>query len=180
MPEANKTRKVTLYRFDEDRLSLQHDSDLLIGDAFVDAALYNQGGQWYLFLTPKQHSHTHLMIYVADDMRGPYKPHPLNPVKIDCRNSRQGGRIFEMNGRIVRPAQNSTEHYGQSIILNEITAISEDYYEEKEIMEIKPLRNSKYNKGIHTINGDKHITVFDAKRFTFTIEGFIQQLRQRL
>lgn len=180
MPEANKTRKVTLYRFDEDRLSLQHDSDLLIGDAFVDAALYNQGGQWYLFLTPKQHSHTHLMIYVADDMRGPYKPHPLNPVKIDCRNSRQGGRIFEMNGRIIRPAQNSTEHYGQSIILNEITAISEDYYEEKEIMEIKPLRNSKYNKGIHTINGDKHITVFDAKRFTFTIEGFIQQLRQRL
>ncbi|MGN0032305.1 MAG: hypothetical protein ACI358_00745 [Candidatus Limimorpha sp.] len=180
LPEANKTNKVTLYRFNEETLSLQYDCDLLTGGAFVDAALYRHNGLWYLFLTPKEQSHTHLIIYMSRDMRGPYEPHRMNPVKIDCKCSRQGGKIFEINGKIIRPSQNSTEHYGQSIVLNEIMELSEDSFVEKETMEIRPLGNTKYNKGLHTINGNGEITVFDVKRFTFTLSGFIQQLKQRL
>lgn len=181
IPEANKTGKVSLYRFEETDFhpSLQRDCDLLDG-FFVDSTLYQHSdGKWYLFTTPQKQAHTHLLIFVADDLRGPYRPHFNNPVKVDCSNSRMAGKIQNIDGELVRPAQNSTHHYGESITLNKIIQLDEYQYIEEEIKEIKPNKKWRYNQGIHTINSDGVMTVFDAKRFTFTLRGFVQQIRQK-
>jgi len=182
IPEANKTGKVALYRFDETGRDscLQWDCDLLDGN-YVDSTLYHHtDGKWYLFTTPQKRSHTHLMLFVADDMRGPYHPHFNNPVKVDCSNSRMAGKLQMSVCDLVRPAQNSTRHYGESITLNKIIQLNEYQYIEEMLKEIKPDKNWTYNKGIHTINSDGGITAFDAKRFTFTWQGFIQQIKQRV
>ena len=181
IPESNKTNKVSLYRYVDsgEGASLQWDSDLLQG-CFVDSTLYHHSdGKWYLFTTPQYHPHTHLMLFVADDLRGPYRPHFNNPVKVDCSNSRMAGKIQNIDGELVRPAQNSTRHYGESITLNKIIQLDEYQYIEEAIKEIKPDKSWKYNQGIHTINTDGGITVFDAKRFTFTLRGLMQQIRQK-
>ena len=182
IPEANKTNKVSLYKFveTENFASLQWDSDLLDG-RYVDSTLYHHSdGKWYLFTTPQKQGHTHLLIFVADDLRGPYRPHYNNPVKVDCSNSRMAGKIQNIDGDLVRPAQNSTLHYGSSITLNKIVYLSEYKYIEEAYNELKPDQKWKYNKGIHTINSDGEITVFDAKRFTFTLTGLRQQIRQKI
>ena len=176
IPEANKTGKVSLYRFENDRLT--YDCDLLQGK-YVDSTLFIQDNKFYLFTTPQSQPHTHLLIFVADDLRGPYRPHFNNPVKVDCSNSRMAGKIQNIDGELVRPAQNSTLHYGSSITLNKIVQLSEYQFVEESYKEIKPFENTPYNKGIHTINSDGGITVFDAKRFTFTWQGFKQQIRQK-
>ena len=180
IPESNKTSSVSMYRFVEthDRASLQWDCDLLQGK-FVDSTLHFHEGKWYLFTTPQNQPHTHLLIFVANDLRGPYRPHYNNPVKVDCHSARPAGKITKIDGELVRPAQNSTRHYGKSITLNKIIQLNEYQYIEKETKEIKPDKTWMYNKGIHTINSDGDITVFDAKRFTFTLIGFIQQIKQR-
>ena len=183
MPEANHTGKVTLYKF-VDKIanglgaSLQADSVLLEGN-FVDSTLYHDDGHWYLFTTPQKEPHTHLMLFVSDDLRGPYRPHPANPIKVDCRSSRPAGKLIKMGDELLRPAQNSTHHYGESITLNKIIKLNEYQYIEKEVKEIKPLHESVYDKGIHTLNGDDTITVFDVKKFTFTWEGVRQQFKQK-
>ena len=176
IPEANKTNKISLYRFDNDRLTF--DCDLLEGK-FVDTTLFIHNDRFYLFTTPQTHPHTHLFIFVADDLRGPYRPHYNNPVKVDCSNSRMAGKMQNIDGELIRPAQNSTRHYGESITLNKIIQLNEYQYIEEAIKDIKPFNNTPYDKGIHTINSDGGITVFDAKRFTFTWKGFIQQWRQK-
>ena len=176
IPEANKTNKISLYRFDNDRLMF--DCDLLEGK-FVDTTLFIHNDRFYLFTTPQTHPHTHLFIFVADDLRGPYRPHYNNPVKVDCSNSRMAGKMQNIDGELIRPAQNSTRHYGESITLNNIIQLNEYQYIEEAIKDIKPFNNTPYDKGIHTINSDGGITVFDAKRFTFTWKGFIQQWRQK-
>ena len=176
IPEANQTNKVSLYRFENDHLTF--DCDLLQG-RFVDTTLFIHEGKFYLFTTPQKHPHTHLFIFVADDLRGPYRPHFNNPVKVDCSNSRMAGKIQNIDGELVRPAQNSALHYGSSITLNKIVQLSEYQFVEEFYKEIKPFENTPYNKGIHTINSDGEITVFDAKRFTFTWQGFVQQIRQK-
>ena len=176
IPEANRTNKVTLYKYDNDKLVF--DFDLLDG-CYVDTTLFMHNDKFYLFTTPQNQSHTHLLIFVADDLRGPYRPHFNNPVKVDCSNSRMAGKIQNFDGELVRPAQNSTHHYGESITLNKIVQLNEYKYIEETIKEIKPDKNWMYNKGIHTINSDGNLTVFDAKRFTFTLKGFIQQWRQK-
>ena len=181
IPEANKTDKVSLYRFVETDgcASLQWDCDLLEG-CFVDSTIYHHSdGKFYLFTTPQKQSHTHLLIFVADDLRGPYRPHFNNPVKVDCSNARMAGKIQNIDGELIRPAQNSTHHYGESITLNKIIQLNEYQYFEETINEIKPLKEWPYNRGTHTINSDGGITVFDVKRFTFTWRGFVQQIRQK-
>lgn len=180
IPEAYKTGKVSLYRFIEKdgQASLQWDCDLLQG-TFVDTTLLDHDDRFYLFTTPQAQSHTHLLLYIADNLRGPYRPHYNNPVKVDCSDSRMAGKIQTVEGKLVRPAQNSTHHYGESITLNKITQLNEYQYIEETIKEIKPFWKTAYDKGIHTINSDGGITVFDAKRFRFTWRGFLQQWRQK-
>lgn len=177
IPEANRTNKVSLYKYDNDKLVF--DSDLLNG-CYVDTTLFIHNDKFYLFTTPKTQGHTHLLIFVADDLRGPYRPHFNNPVKVDCNDSRMAGKIQNIDGKLVRPAQNSTSHYGESITLNKIIQLDEYQYIEETTKEIKPDPKWTYNQGIHTINSDGGITVFDAKKFTFTWKGFIQQWRQKV
>ena len=177
IPESNRTNKITLYSFENDKLI--DDCDLLQG-CYVDSTLLIHNDKFYLFTTPQNNPHTHLMIFVADNLRGPYHQHCCNPVKVDCHNSRPAGKVQNINGELVRPAQNSTRHYGESITLNKIVKINDYQYIEKELKEIKPDKNWPYDKGIHTINSDGGMTVFDAKRFTFTWMGFLQQIKQRI
>jgi len=180
VPECYKTNKVSLYKFDEEALSLKFDCDLIEGEALIDPTLYQKDGKWYLFVTPQSNPHTHLLIYVADDLRGPYREHRGNPVKVDCSDSRPAGKIMNVNGLTIRPAQNSTRHYGQSIALNKITQLDENQFVEEYLEEINPIGNTPYRKGIHTINGDDTMTVVDAKRFVFTWNGFLQQARLKI
>ena len=180
LPEANQTKQVVLYRFDEEKLTLEKESVLLEGFPIVDATLHHHNGKWFMFLVNQKNSHTHLDIYYSENLRGPYKSHELNPVMIDCSKARPAGKIFSFEGKTIRPSQNCTEHYGQSITLEEIDLLTEKQFKTKEFGRILPINNSDYDKGIHTINSDDNIVVFDGKRFVFTFSGFKQQLKQKI
>ena len=180
LPEANATKQVVLYRFDEEKLKLEKDSVLLDGFPIVDATLHFHNNKWFMFLVNQKNSHTHLEIYYSEDLRGPYHPHDLNPVMIDCSKARPAGKIFNFEGKTIRPSQNCTEHYGQSITLEEIEMLTEKQFKTKEFGSILPIENSDYNDGIHTINREDGIVVFDGKRFVFTFSGFKQQLKQKI
>lgn len=180
MPEANQTNKVTLYHFNEDKLTFEQDCVLLEGFPIVDSTLYHIENKWFIFLVNQKKSHTHLEIYHSDDLKGQYVAHENNPVIVDCSKARPAGKLFELDGKLIRPSQNCTEHYGQSITLEEIDLLTDKQFSTKYLGEIKPIRHCDYDKGIHTINSDGNFTVFDGKRFVFTISGFKQQLKQKI
>ena len=180
MPESNETNKVVLYRFNEEKLTLEEDCILLEGFPIVDATLYHYDNKWFMFLVNQRKSHTHLELYHSDSIKGPYFPHENNPVMVDCSKARPAGNIFNYEGRIIRPSQNCTNHYGQSITLEEIELLNTKQFLTKPFGTIQPIKNSDYNKGIHTINSVDNITVFDGKRFVFTLSGFKQQLKQKI
>jgi hypothetical protein len=99
---------------------------------------------------------------------------------IDCSKARPAGKIFNYKDNMIRPSQNCTEHYGQTITLEEIKVLSEEQFITKEFGNVLPIENSDYDKGIHTINSDDNMLVFDGKRFIFTFSGFKQQLKQKI
>lgn len=180
MPESNQTKRVVLYRFDENDLKLEEDTVLLEGFPIVDATLYHRDNKWFMFLVNQRNSHTHLEVYHSDNLKGPYQAHCNNPVMIDCGKARPAGKIFEYQDKTIRPSQNCTEHYGQSIVLEEILSLDDKLFSTKYYDEILPIKDCDYNKGIHTINSISDITVFDGKRFTFTFSGLKQQLKQKI
>lgn len=179
MPEAFNTNALTLYRFNEEKLSLEKDCVMLEGFPIVDATLYRHNDKWYIFLTNQKNSHTHLEIYHSDDLKGPYNAFYNNPVMIDCSKARPAGKLFLHEGKIIRPSQNCTEHYGKEICLEEVLELSDNEFITRFYSTIFHKENTPYNKGIHTINSDNDITVIDGKRFIFTFAGLKQQLKQK-
>lgn len=180
LPEAHQTNKLTLYRFNEKELRLEEDCILLEGFPIVDATLYKSDEIWYMFLVNQKKSHTHLEIYHSDTLKGPYIAHNNNPVIIDSSKARPAGKIFTYKGMQIRPSQNCTKHYGQSIALEDIISLSDKEFRHNYFGELNSITGSDYDKGIHTINSDIGITVFDGKRFVFTLSGLKQQFKQKI
>ena len=179
IPESCCANRVELYRFDERQNKLLFETVLLENIQAIDPVLYRHKGLWYLFLTKKEQANTQLSIFYSETFKGPFKEHFNNPVKTDIASARPAGKIFAMGEKLVRPSQDSAAHYGSALILNEIKELTPEVYHEETFTHITPIVSSAFDKGIHTLNGDAQMTVFDGKRFHFTFEGLKQQWRQK-
>lgn len=179
LPEANESNRLTLYRFCEEQMRLIKDCVLLENIRAVDPTLCFENGKWNLFLTQKDFASVKLYRYLADNLRGPYEPFYGNPIKTDCRNARMAGAFIRLNGKLLRPAQESIRYYGTAVCINNVTELSEDYYDEEQSYRIAPMTETKFNKGIHTLNGNSEMTVLDGKRFAFSFFGMFHQIAQK-
>jgi len=179
LPESYRYGYIGLYKrnfsegiFVEDHVLLDHI------DA-VDPTLINHNDKWWLFLTLRKYSNSHLYIYYSDELIGKYKPHPANPVKIDVRSSRPAGLPFIHEDQLYRPAQDCSESYGKRIAVNRIIKLSETEFEEETVKYFGPLKNSRYSKGFHTVFGLGRYTLIDAKRTKFNFSHFGRQARHK-
>ena len=66
-----------------------------------------------------------------------------------------------MNNKIIRPAQNCFQVYGNGFSFNEIIKLNENEYKEKHMEFFKP--DWKNSLGLHTFNYEKGCTVIDAR-----------------
>ena len=90
--------------------------------------------------------------------------HPLNPVVLDTTRARNGGRPFVRHGRLIRPAQ-ITSHglYGFGVVFMEVTELSMEGYEEKEIRRIEPDRRQA-TTGCHHVDSSGDFFILDVRR----------------
>ncbi|MEX2123310.1 MAG: hypothetical protein WD795_05425 [Woeseia sp.] len=165
--EACEAQVVPLYRCEVFPHKWVFERNLLHGVTAVDATLFQYGGKWYLFAgveeNPGSSTWDELNLYFADDpITGNWQPHPLNPVISDVRRARPAGRIFERNGVIYRPSQDSSRHYGYGLKINQITKLSETEYEEEVVSSIEPQWSHKITS-IHTFAHTHGLTVVDAE-----------------
>ncbi|PWT70908.1 MAG: hypothetical protein C5B59_19185 [Bacteroidetes bacterium] len=166
IPETSANKTVELYKCIDFPDKWEFLMNLMEDILLVDSTLLHHEGKWWLFGNTRNHqsvsANDQLMIYYSDQLFSKsWIPHPQNPVATDITNCRPAGKIFIMNGKMIRPAQNNSSwQYGYAIKLNEIERLNEVEYREKEIADITP---EKYGfLGIHTLNFDKGITVIDA------------------
>jgi hypothetical protein len=67
------------------------------------------------------------------------EPHPMNPVVIDSRSGRNGGRPFVRDEKLFRPAQNNIYGiYGYGLNIMEIVRLDKTHYEERVATEVSP------------------------------------------
>ncbi|MBR4390943.1 MAG: hypothetical protein IKT08_02415 [Bacteroidales bacterium] len=180
LPEANESNRLILYRFDEKTMRLEQACVLMDHIKAVDPTLVYVEGRWNLFLTKKDFPSVKLYRYLADDLKGPYKPFHGNPVKADCASARMAGRFFEYNGSLIRPSQECVRYYGTAVCLNRVDKITDDQYHETLANTIEPFRRSPFKQGLHTLNGNGQFTVFDGKRWEFTLSGMFHQLGNKI
>ena len=153
---------------------------VMAGRQVVDPTLWRDDERWWLFCTFQDDSpNGALHLFEAADIRGPWRPHPGNPVQTGLARSRPAGGLFRMDGILVRPAQDCSASYGGAVVLQAVTCLDSERYEERPLRRIEPLPGA-YRSGLHTICAAGRRTLIDGKRWRFDPLGLPSKLRQTL
>ena len=163
----NSKSYVELFKCKDFPFQWKHDRKLINNVPLVDTTIFFYNKKWWIFACKAENDGTsqsnELMLFYSDNpLSENWIPHPLNPIVSDIRNARPAGKIFEMNNKIIRPAQNCFQVYGNGFSFNEIMKLNENEYEEKQLEFFKP--DWKNNLiGLHTFNYEKGCTVIDVR-----------------
>ena len=163
-PENHERDGVFLYALGDDGHWREH-ARLLDGVAAVDPTIVFHDGRWWLFATDYDAGpEDKLFLWSAPELLGPWTPHPGNPVKVDVRSSRPAGTPFVVDGVLYRPAQDSAVTYGNAVVVNRVTRLTETEFAEEPVVRHGPRRGTPQHDGFHTIAGQGGLTAVDGKR----------------
>lgn len=139
VPESVANGTVDLYRCTRFPDQWQFEKELLRERA-VDTTVWVEDGLYWFFVTLQEArgSAIQLWLFYARELRGAWSAHPANPISTDVRNARGAGAIFRRNGKLFRPSQDCSRHYGFSLSLNEIVVLNPERYEEKPAVTVPP------------------------------------------
>ena len=162
MPETAANKTVELYRAKSFPFVWQLEKVLMTDVRAKDATLAEINGTWWMFVSIAEHSiPDELYLFSAPSPLGPWTPHHRNPVKSDVRGSRPAGALFEWNGEVYRPAQDSSGRYGYAISINRVTQLDHDEFQETQVSNILP-NWEKDLLATHTISIVEDLTVVDC------------------
>jgi hypothetical protein len=164
IPETRSNRAVELYRAAEFPDHWVLDTVLMRNVEAVDATVYPHSGRLWMFLNIAGRGYTaneELHLFHATSPRGPWRPHPANPVVSDVSSSRSAGALFLEGGRLVRPAQDCALRYGHAIAFREVLVLSESEYRERQLGRLGP-EWSAGNRGTHTYSRTRAIEAIDG------------------
>jgi hypothetical protein len=163
-PEMTQEDGCVVYRLGDDG-AWTPAYHILRGRRMVDPTVFRFNGRWWLFATepPPLHTTT-LNVFHAAAVEGPWVAHAANPVKRDVASARPGGRPFVVNGRLYRPAQDSTGTYGGALHVMEVLTLTPDDFDERVALRLEPDPSWPYPDGLHHLVIDGTRVYFDAKR----------------
>jgi hypothetical protein len=180
MPESCIANRLEIFRWLEQNGQWVSHASVFKNKAVADAALFEKDGLfWISYTDVSEDPHDNLNLIYASDLTGPWTPHPLNPVRRGRESSRNAGGLFEVNGKLYRPAQDCSKAYGGAIRIMEVTVCTPKQYLEKEITHITPV-SPTYPDGLHTLQawGDKCLV--DGMKVVFSPQLLWRKIRKRM
>jgi hypothetical protein len=167
IPESRGNRTVGLYKCTAFPYEWEFQRNLMEDCQAVDATLVEWHGKWWLFVNQAQTEGAslwdELFLYYSDSpLSGDWTPHRRNPVVSDARSARPAGRPFARDGRLYRPSQDCSRHYGYGLNICEVTRLTETDYEERVVTRVVP----GWDRNVvstHTINHERGLTIADGQ-----------------
>ena len=168
MPENSASGCSTIYEYDDATRKitpLHH----LANEPFADATIFEMDDKSFLFTTilPDTNS-TSVKIFSFDKEKLKVIEQVAN-VEFPIVCGRNAGEVFEVKGKLYRPAQDCTLRYGHGVILQKIIMRDGNWFFE-DVNSFYP-NTFKYNQGIHTFNHYKGLIVIDARGYRNPLIG---------
>ncbi|RZT96492.1 hypothetical protein EV201_1130 [Ancylomarina subtilis] len=166
IPETAKSETIELYKCIEFPYKWEFSMNLMEGILASDTSVVKHDGLWWLFTSEKKLTSdgydSYLSIYYSDDLlTNNWTPVKNNPVKVDVRDSRCGGYIYEKDNELFRVSQNCSKCYGYGYNIAKITELSSSVYKE-DIIDI--ITADQLQKGIiatHTFSVSNELVTRD-------------------
>ena len=154
IPESSGAGTIELFRAEKFPGGWVREAVLVSGLVAGDATLVEYGGTFWMFATVQGEGGSYsdaLHLWSAPDFRGPWKPHPGNPVLIDKASARSAGRMVQRGGALLRPVQDCRAGYGSALGIARILQLDGQGYEQKveTVLGPGPLWPGQ---GLHTLN----------------------------
>jgi hypothetical protein len=183
IPETRGNRDVALYKATNFPFGWQRHQVLIEDIDAADVTITKRDGKYWIFCVTLDGAGGYsdcLSIFHADSLFGPWQPHAQNPVLIDKATARPAGNFVEENGRLMRPVQDCSLHYGARLNLVEVTHLSDDRYEQRLLTKLGP--NARWpGRKLHTLNRAGNLEVIDGAvlrpRFGWLRDRFDQSAR---
>jgi hypothetical protein len=140
---------------------------VLDGRPVLDPTFWHGDGKWWVFCTFRDDGpDSHLHLFYASALDGPWIPHPLNPIVRSFESARPAGPLFFADGKLIRPAQDSSRTYGGAVVLNVIERLDETGYVEVPLRRLTP-DPGPFPSGLHTFCPAGDVTLIDGKIWRF-------------
>ncbi len=167
IPESSQAGQLDLYHANAFPDEWRFEKVLIEGMAAGDPTVLHHDGTLWLFVAvdPSERGSavkSELLLFSAESPRGPWIPHPLNPVVTDIRRARPAGMIFRRGGDLIRPGQDNSHRYGGGVTLSRIEALSSNEYREVPVGRLGPELAGAC--GLHTYNADSVYETIDFQR----------------
>lgn len=168
MPENSASGCSTIYEYDDAirKITPLHH---VANEPFADATIFEVDDKSFLLTTmlPDTNS-TSVKIFSFDKEKLKVIEQVAN-VEFPIVCGRNAGEVFEVKGKLYRPAQDCTLRYGHGVILQKIT-MSDGNWHFENVNSFYP-NTFKYNQGIHTFNNYKGLIVIDARGYRNPVIG---------
>lgn len=180
VPEVPAAGRIVLYR--QQGSQWLEDTVLVHNFAAADPTVFQHAGRWWLAACPIGEGQYHsLHLWYADDLRGPWRPHSANPVKMDVRSARSAGNPFVHADVLYRPAQDCSDGYGRRVIINAIDTLTPHEFREHPVATLEPDPHGPLPHGIHTLATAPGIAIVDGRRDFFDpFKQFKKQVLARI
>lgn len=173
IPETYQANQVGLYKAVDFPIKWKFEKILIKNYAGIDSTLYNKDDTWFLFSTDKNSGpHYNLNIHYTDDVFGPWKAHPKNPVKTDIRSARPAGTLFEHKGELFRPSMDYSEKIEGRITINKVVTLTILNFKEEVHTIIDPFENTPFCDKVHTLSKIGPYTLVDGAKELFIFSNY--------
>jgi len=166
LPEARRSGELTLYRAPRFPDSWEAEVRIDIASDGVDATPLRHGGRWWLFYAgpASTRGRWELNVAFADRLTGPWRAHPMNPVRTGPVTRPAGTPVVRSDGAIDLPLQDCSKTYGGSIRRLEIRRLDEAHFDAEEFAWLEPSPILRpYADGLHTLAAVGDVTLIDCK-----------------
>ncbi len=133
VPECGASGRIDLYRSTAFPGGWVREATLVHNVVASDATLIQHDGAWWMLATVQGGGGYSDMLHLwsAPDFRGPWSPHPANPVLIDIASARPAGAMIHRDGALYRPVQDCRGGYGKALGLARVLRLDAGGFEQR-------------------------------------------------
>lgn len=158
IPETTSQRCIKIFECEEFPSKWKFKTNLINNICAPDVSFFEHNNLVYLMTNTTDF----LNIFVANNLFGKFKKHPINEKNIRRIAARNAGKIFIKNNILYRPGQICHPSYGYGVALYKINKISETEYEEEIVNKYMPNWFPELT-GCHTFNICDDLLVIDGR-----------------
>lgn len=162
--ETSQARRIDLFRAAPYPTRWTYEATLVEDVCASDATLVEDAGRWWLFASVRDRAGSHsdaLHLWYADDVRGPWHAHALNPVLVDAGSARPAGAMARRGGRLLRPVQDCRRTYGGALAIAAVDALSPTHFAQTVVARLEPGPQWP-GRRLHTLNRAGRLECIDG------------------